>query len=607
MVKRDFIYRAIIITLTVIFCIIPDIAFAAEDIKLEISLSRDKIGQEEKATLSIKVITSKQLNLPDPKLPPLPMFDISPSGKSSMFNQSNNEINITLTYNFVLSPKRTGKFPIRSAWLVYGNERYESNELAIEVVGSAREASGPLGNQSVDSQGRQREVFMTAEVDKTGAYVDEQITLSIKFYRQSRISNPQAKYDTPSVTDFWPIVIPPQRTYNQILNGKEYSVVELRQALFPTKPGKLTIGPARITALVPERQSRRSRDPFSLFDNFFQPTKRVQIKSNPITVTVKPLPSAGKSGEFSGAVGDYRISASVDKPEVEVNEAIALTVKIAGRGNTRSIPEPRFPSMDNFRFEKSSSDLKPANIGNEIGGTKTFEYLLIPKLPGMQTIEPLELTFFDPEKGRYRVARTSPIAFNVKQGELTAGTDIPYNPVAGQIINLQATDIRHIKTENGSLYPVGSVILTSPYFLTAVALPALVLLGGLVDVRRRRKLQGDIAYARSRRAKSAVKKRLKAAEGCLSKNEDEFFAELSGAVYQYVGDKLNISEYGLTSESLEELLIENGIAENIRSEIREVLKEADFGRFAGSSIDKMARKNLFDRAGKAILKLEDEL
>ncbi|MFH1699942.1 MAG: BatD family protein [Candidatus Zixiibacteriota bacterium] len=607
MVKRRFIYNAILFILTAVFCFATDYSFAAEDIKLELSLDRDKIGQEEMSTLSLKVITTKQLDLPEPKLPPMPMFDIFPSGTSSMYNQTNNEVIITLTYNYVLSPKRTGKFPIRSAWLVYDNERYESNELMIEVVGSAEEASGPLGNQSLNEDGQNKEVFMTAEVDKTEAYVDEQITLSVKFYRLSRISNPQAQYDAPSVTDFWPIDIPPQKTYNQIINGKEYAVVELRQALFPTKPGKLTIGPARITASIPERQGQRNRDPFSLFDNIFTPTKRVQIKSNSVTINVKPLPAAGKTGEFSGAVGDYRITASVDKSEVEVNEAITLTVKIAGRGNTRSIPEPQFPSLDNFRFEKSSSDLKPANIGNEIGGTKTFEYLLIPKLPGVQTIEPLELTFFDPAAGRYRVVQTSTITFNVKQGELTAGSDIPYNPVADQIIDLHATDIRHIRTENGSLYPIGRVLLTSPYFLCAVALPAMILLGGFVDVRRRQKLQGDIAYARSRRAKRAVRKRLKAAESCLSKHEEEFFAELSGAVFQYVGDKLNRSEYGLTSESLDALLVENGIAEDVREEIREVLKRADFGRFAGSSIDKTARQVLFDKTEKAILKLEDEL
>jgi hypothetical protein len=318
-----------------------------DEIEIELSLDRNKIGMNETATLTVIVTGSGQQQLPEPKLPPLPQFQIFSAGSSTSLQIINGVMSSSVKYNYILSPKKEGTFPIRSATMLVNGKRYVSNELNITIVKTAEDASGPGTGDKLDGDGKAKDMFLTAEVDKKTAYVDEQVTLYVRFHKAIKtLSSPD--YFPPQTPGFWTNDIPPQKQYYQVINGRRYLVNELRTALFPTKPGNLSISPARVTVTVPDRSRRRSRDPFSFFDGVFEQGKRVELKSKPLTVKVKPLPLEGKTDNFSGGVGSYRISATVDKTEVEVNEAITLTVKISGRGNVKSIPEPSLPTMDGF-------------------------------------------------------------------------------------------------------------------------------------------------------------------------------------------------------------------------------------------------------------------
>jgi hypothetical protein len=199
------------------------------------------------------------------------------------------------------------------------------------------------------------------------------------------------------------------------------------------------------------------------------------------------------------------------------------------------------------------------------------------------------------------------IELTVKPGEF-AGSDIPYNMVTGQTINLKETDIRFIKTENGSLRPRGQILLTSPVFLAVMALPLVVLLGGMVDVRRKRRLTSDIGYARRRRATAEAKRRLKKAETYLHGNDDAaFYSELSAAVYQFIADKLNVSAHGLTSDAVRDLLQRENVSDELLDTAIAVLDAADFGRFAGGSTPDMGKNDLFGQAKAIVIGLEEFL
>ncbi len=581
---------------------------AQDEVQIGLSLDRSTIRADESARLTVTV-SGKSQQLPEPNLPPLPQFEIFSSGSSTSIQIINGQVTSSMTYNYLLYPKREGEFAIRPAHMVFNGKRYESNELSITVTkaGTGAAPDQPPAQDSQTDQGDARDVFLTTEVDKKTAFVDEQVTLRVKLFRGIRtLSAPD--YEPPQTPGFWTQDIPPQKTYTQIVNGRNYTVNEIRMALFPTQPGKLSISPARVTVTVPDRSRRRTRDPFSLFDDIFQQGKQVSVQSRPITVDVKPLPLRGKTDAFSGGVGVYKIAASVDKTEVQVNEAITLTVRISGQGNVKSIPEPTLPEMDGFRVEKASSDYKISNLDEKLGGSKTFEYLLLPRIPGSHRIDPIVLNYFDPNRATYATVSTDAIDLTVNQGEDVVAADIPYNMVAGQTINLKETDIRFIKVDNGSLRPRGSLLLISPWFLAFLALPLVAVIGGMIDVRRKHRLQSDIAYARRRRAASEAKKRLKRAERYLQGNNDSgFYAELSAAVYQLVADKFNRSAQGLTTDGVGALLKDRKVPDQLREDATEVLTQADFGRFAGGAGVDDRKHDLFERARKVITGLVEVL
>jgi len=577
-----------------------------DDIQIGLSLDRSQIGLDETATLTVNVTGVGQQQLPEPKLPPLPQFQIFSAGSSTSIQIINGAMTTSMSFNYILSPKREGTFPIRPATMVYNGKRYESNELNITVVKTAATPDQNAPDQSVTDDGKTDDLFLTTEVDKKTAYVDQQVTLSVKLYRAINIlSTPD--YTPPSTPDFWTNDIPPQRQYYQIINGRKYFIVEERRALFPTKPGELSISPARVTVTVPDRSRRRSRDPFSLFDGIFEQGKEVELRSKPLTVKVNPLPLEGKTDRFSGGVGNYKISADVDKTDVVVNEAITLTVKISGQGNVKSIPEPTLPDIDGFRIEKASSDFKVSNLDDQLGGTKTYEYLLIPRLPGKHSIDPIILNFFDPGQKKYREVATRKIDLSVGKGEGVASSDIPYNMVSGQTINLKETDIRFIKTDDGRLRRRGRILLTSPFFLGFLALPLLVVLGSMIDVKRKRRLANDVGYARHRRANAEAKRRLKTADSFMRSNRNsEFYAELSAALYRFIADKFNVSAHGLTSDKVRDLLQKRSIPDTLLQEILDALKDVDFGRFAGGA-EVADMEKLFERVRKTIIDLEGAL
>jgi hypothetical protein len=427
--------------------------------------------------------------------------------------------------------------------------------------------------------------------------------MSVKYFEGIRtLSVPE--YTQPHTPDFWSSQLPPHKTYYQSINNRNYLVHEWRSALFPTRPGDLEVGDARVVVTVPDRSRRRSRDPFSMFDNLLNRGLDVAVRSKPFTVTVLPLPTKSKPDDFSGGVGNYRIASTLDKTNVEVNEAISLEVKISGRGNIKSIPEPSVPEIDGFRIEKASSDYGMSQVNSEIGGTKTFEYVLIPRIPGTFTLPPVSLNYFNPESERYITVKTQPVTLTVAGTPLSADSELPYKPVVGRTINLKETDIRYIKTDDVDLEKRGEILLTSPVFVAITVIPLLALVGGVVDVRRRKKMSSDIAYARLRRANREAKKRLKHAESLLRSGSDaDYYAELSGVIYQFIADKQNLSAHGLTSDRVDQILREKEVEDHLRQETLDIISLSDMGRYGGGQ-DGQDRGALFERARNVVVTLE---
>lgn len=462
--------------------------------------------------------------------------------------------------------------------LSWQGKQFVGNKVVLTVTNTGQANTPPLEQKSDEAQGSSRDYFLQATVDKRNPFVNEQVALKLKYFIAVQFYTTPAR-DEPSTTGFWTESMGNSAPYFQKINGRNYRVLEMSYALFPTQTGELTIGRAAITTTVAARVQRR--DPFDLFGDLLPQGQQVTARSEPITLTVKPLPAAGKPPDFTGTVGRFQIEAKADRADAEVNQPITVTFKIQGTGNVKSVAEPTIPDLADFRVYRASSNESTAKTGDRLGGTKTYEEVFIPKRPGALEIPALAFSYFDPERSKYETISTRAISIAVKLPEgYVASPDIPYSGPTMKIGN-QAQEIRFIKDQIGELQHPGQLILFSPAYLLVNSIPVVALIGMIVMRRRRERFEGNVGLARARGAGKMARKRLSRARSLASlANYREFYGELSLAVMAYVADKLNISPHGLTSDQLADILRTRQVEDTLIDEVVGFLRQCDFARFA---------------------------
>jgi hypothetical protein len=573
----------------------PGIATAADDVTVTVSLDRTTIGLDEQAVLEVDVSGTAQ-DLPEPQMPTLSVFEVYPQGRSSNISIVNGQVSASVTYRYVLLPSKAGTFAIGPIAVVYNNKRYKGNDVQLTVVqGATSRQQGTQQPQAVERGSDTRDYFLEADVDNKNPFVNEQVTFTLKFYIGVQYYG-SPELTEPATTGFWTEVLGNKAAYYQVINNRKFRVIERSYALFPTQTGELTIGRAQITATVASR--RNSRDPFAgMFGDFFERGEQITVRSQPVIVRARPLPEAGRPDGFSGTIGDFSISADADKNQVEVNQPVTLTVKIAGSGNIKSVAEPVIPPLDDFRVYKASSNENISRLEDKLGGSKVFEEVFIPKRPGELEIPSLSYSFFDPKSGKYKQLATRPIKVRVTKGEgYIASPDVPYSG-PDLTISSEARDIRYIKSDIGDKVRSGRLVLTTPMYLLVNGLPVIILASLYVVRRRREKLAGNVGLARSRAAAGRARKRLaKARSLARMETSGEFYAEVSLALLSYIADKLNISPHGLTADKVTERLVEKAAGEDLVKLITDMIRKCDFARFAPSTL---TQKNLDDTLAEA--------
>jgi hypothetical protein len=450
-------------------------------------------------------------------------------------------------------------------------------------------------------------LYVQVTADKEEAYVGEQITLIYEIYYRVGLVNLSFRQQ-PTTTGFWTEdlnspgrLVPRER----VIDGRRYRVALLKRfAAFPTTAGELTIGPLVVECEV--RTRRRTRDPFddffrSPFDDMFGRTQTVIRRSKPVTINVRPLPPPGPGVEFSGAVGRYQIEASLDREDLRSNEAVTLRVRISGEGNIQTAADLELPDIPGVKVydpqKRETTGIRQLKLLSE----REYEFILQPRAAGVMVVPAIPFTYFDPKAGEYRSVRTQPLTLNVLPGEEEDTLFVRRNNTPATGVLALDVDVRYIKGAPESLRR-GPFLDQRPTTRTLFALaPAFVLLVWLYR-KRRDKLIGDQAYARTVRAWPRARKRLKAAAAALHGGQPrEAAKEIRDAVLGYLADRLNLPEAGLIGEQLAEQLQSKGVAPELRRQLRELLQECDLLIFAPGQVDTDACNELLQRA-RALLK-----
>jgi hypothetical protein len=388
-------------------------------------------------------------------------------------------------------------------------------------------------------------------------------------------------------------------------DGQTYVTAVIRRVvLVPTGPGTRTLGPLGVEAQV--RVRRRANDPFedlfgrsSLFGTTVVPTT---VLSNPLAIEVEPLPP-GRPEPFSGVVGSLSVTASLDRDTVDANDAVTVTLRVSGRGNLRAVPAPVLDVPTDFEVFPPEVSESIRSEGAGLSGSKTFEYVMIPRAPGARTIPSISLGYYDTSADAYRTATTGDIPLLVTG----VAADGPGGLARGGVAQLRE-DIRFIHLGAGALRPVDRFLFGNTAFWVFMLLPMALVLGALALRRHQDRLEGDVAYARGRRASRVAKKRLAEAQR-LAGGEDRraFYAEVARALRGFVADRLNVAEAGMQMGDLSAGLKGHGASESTVTEVMGCLDHCDRQRFAPPDADIEEQARFLARASAAMTALDREV
>lgn len=604
------------IAISVILCLVFLAATAlrgAQDGQFTASVDRNTVavGEQFELTFTLSGTTGGDNFQP----PPLGDFLVA-SGPNSSTNMQfiNGSVSASITYNYILQGKTEGKFTIQPASISLNGKTLRSQPLTIAVVKGA--PPGSKQNRQDNSADLSKQIgdnlLLKVSVDKTRVFQGEQLTVEYKLYFRVSIAN-YNQPTMPALSGFWSeeLEMPKQlQVTNETYNGKQYRVAVLKKAaLFPQRSGTLELDPMEMTCVVQVPTRRQTNNLFDQFfnDPFFGGVTNVNyaVRSEPVKIIVDPLPSSSTPPGFNGAVGKFSMEAWVDKKQVKTNDPVTLRIKISGRGNLKLLQPPNIAFPPDFdRYDPKISD-NISNQGNIISGSRTFEYLLIPRHPGEQKIAPFQFGYFDLERKSY-VEMTSPeFTITVEKGAEYASGAV--SGLGKEDVKLLGEDIRFIRSGALVLRRTSEGFSGTTRFYALAATPIAAFLGFMVFVRRRERLLNDVAGLRNRRARRVSLKRLKLAREFLDKQQkQEFYTEVSRAVWGYLSDKLRIPPSDLSIDGIRAVLTQRDVpAENI-ADIAGTIEQCEFARFAPMT-DAVEMDTMYRRTVDLISNLEGQL
>lgn len=503
------------------------------------------------------------------------------------------------SYTYILQAKKTGAFQLASATATVKGTEIHSRAAQVTVVegrdevaaaqggsgGTSGNASGSAGEARQSASQNTGEIFMRLNLSKREAVVGEPITATLKIYQRANLTGfEDAKF--PKFNGFWSQEVDtPQNIefQREQVGDKMFNAAVLRRwVLIPQKSGTLTIDPSEVVCLVNVRTQRQRTG--SIFDDFFENdyvTQRQRVMTPAIGVKVTALPGGAPAG-FSGAVGEYSVSARISKDSLRTHDAASLIVTVTGKGNVSLVEAPKITFPPDFE----AYDVKATSATDKSGtnGSKTFEYPFIPRSPGAFTLPPVRFSYYDVKGHRYATASTDSLRLSVARS--AGGATQPVQDGAGTLtvdrkgVKNLGEDIRFIKTKT-SLSEDKGFFVGKPLFWGLAAFLVLAAAAVWLSLRKLAARRADVVGTRNRKATRQALKRLKLAGDFLNKNlYTAFYEELHRALIGFIADKLTMDMADQSKENIAEALSARGVPEATVKSFTDLLDACEYARYA---------------------------
>ncbi|HBV18754.1 BatD family protein [Phocaeicola plebeius] len=566
------------------------------------------------------VFTVNSQDIKDFRAPSIKGFDVlmgpSRSQQSSIqIINGKRTSNSSTAFTYILLAGNPGTYTIPAASVEVNGEKVFSNAISIKVL-PQDQTSGNSGNngggsasssrsQAAGSRISANDLFITATASKTTVHEQEAILLTYKVYTVVNLRQLYGKMPDLKGFHTQEVELPQQKTFTlEHYKGRNYNTTVWSQyVLFPQQTGKLEIPSITFDGVV--AQQTISDDPFDAFFNgggYVEVKKKITTPKVVINVQLLPAKPAG----FSGAVGEFKLASSINATDVKTNDAVTIKLTLSGTGNMKLIgtPEVKFPQDFEIYDPKVTDDYKLTNSG--LTGTKTFEYLAIPRHAGNFTIPAIEFTYFDLKSNSYKTLKTE--AYNLKVAKGQGNADQVISDFTNkESVKMLGKDIRFIKLGDSSLRPKGDFFFGTVGYYLCYLIPLLLFVVFAVIYRQKALENANVAKVKTKKANKVATRRMKLAGKLLAENKkNEFYDEVLKALWGYISDKLSIPVSQLSKDNIEAELTNYGVQEALIAEFIGVLNECEYARYAPGN-ENEAMDKVYSASVEVISKMENSI
>ncbi len=577
--------KKIVIAIVTVFLIglfaLP--AMAQSPVRAEVD--RTDITSDDVLILSI-IIEDANGNATEPQFEGIDGFAAQGKSSSTQLSIINGQRSRQTIYQYSLIPTQLGTLTVPAAHVTVDGNAYVTDPIHVNVtqgngqptgnpqtsaagampsLSSLLSGMGAMGGSAATSSGHDATInpapapaeltgqpfYIEAVVDNANPYQGEQVLYTFRFYQAENL-HAQPIYNPAEFTGFWSVEVDGQTEHRVEAAGKSYLVTQIQTALFPTVVGDLTIEPSEL----------------SIPSDFF--SQGMSMKTEPIALTVKPLPADAPDG-FEGAVGRFMVQTAVSQEAITLNDSVDWLVRLSGEGNIEQLPDPIWPEGDEWKAIDSEPTIDSEFAADRLLGSAVYERTMIPTTPGELELPAVEYVYFNPETELYETAVSDAHIIKVTGSVPAATTAQPMRGNDGQPV--ADNGLRPIKPAT-AITGSSAAPLTEKTGYWLLWLAPLFVLGGTVGAKRYQthRHAGEDDRRKQRAAKEAT--------AVLTQTDSSAGQVLT----DYIGTKVGQSVTGMTQTAVINLLRQHGIDDDLASRAQSCLQRSETERYAPAAL-----------------------
>lgn len=302
-------------------------------------------------------------------------FSILGKDQSSQITMVNGHFNSYTRWDIRLAPKQVGELIIPPFQLA----NVVSNPIKIAV-------KQPSQNQNTYGVS-----FFEASVNKSQAYVQQEIIYTLRFYHLGDLTRGNTR--PPVFKETISKQLTKQTNYQKNVNGSHYEVYEWSWALYPQKSGELSISPQVFNGQLLYRGRM----------------KRVSEKSKTIKLDIKPIPeNYPKQTTWLPATSIKLAEDWQYDKQVRVGDSITRTMQIQAENLLASqLPELKITDQSDFHTYPDKADLENKTSRNGLTSQTTRKIAIIPISDGNLTLPSYTIHWWNTKTDQLETASLS--------------------------------------------------------------------------------------------------------------------------------------------------------------------------------------------------------